>query len=264
MEEQAVVKRGAADLLEQVVIGGDLSKLTAEQRVSYYKAVCESIGLNPLTRPFDYIVLNGKLTLYAKKDAADQLREKRGVSITKLERETAGGVYVVTAYASTRDGRTDSSIGAVSIENLKGDALANAYMKAETKAKRRVTLSIGGLGFLDETEIETIPAAEVQMPKPEPKVAEHWINSDRTRAAFWARAAELGLSNRDVHTALGVEHIEQYAGTLAEAGDAIKRWIAKSEAEQLAATVGGKVTEKLDRELHGIEMESKSSGGGWA
>jgi hypothetical protein len=32
-------------------------------------------------------------------------------------------------------------------------------MKAETKAKRRVTLSICGLGLLDETEIETIPGA---------------------------------------------------------------------------------------------------------
>jgi hypothetical protein len=40
---------------------------------------------------------------------------------------------------------------------LKGDALANALMKAETKAKRRVTLSIAGLGWLDETELETIP-----------------------------------------------------------------------------------------------------------
>src|SRR5690606_24912460 len=37
--------------------------------------------------------------------------------------------------------------------------LANAYMKAETKAKRRVTLSICGLGWLDETETETIPDA---------------------------------------------------------------------------------------------------------
>ena len=32
-------------------------------------------------------------------------------------------------------------------------------MKAETKAKRRVTLSICGLGMLDETEVETIPGA---------------------------------------------------------------------------------------------------------
>jgi hypothetical protein len=45
----------------------------------------------------------------------------------------------------------------VTVGHLKGDALANALMKAETKAKRRVTLSIAGLGWLDETELETIP-----------------------------------------------------------------------------------------------------------
>ena len=33
-------------------------------------------------------------------------------------------------------------------------------MKAETKAKRRVTLSICGMGWLDESEIESIPNAK--------------------------------------------------------------------------------------------------------
>ena len=32
-------------------------------------------------------------------------------------------------------------------------------MKAETKAKRRVTLSICGLGILDESETDTMPGA---------------------------------------------------------------------------------------------------------
>lgn len=34
-------------------------------------------------------------------------------------------------------------------------------MKAETKAKRRFTLSISGLGFLDESEIESVPGAQI-------------------------------------------------------------------------------------------------------
>lgn len=146
-------------ILESVVIGGDLSRLSSEQRVAYYKAVCDSIGLNPLTKPFDYITLNGKLTLYAKKDAADQLRKIHDVSITRLERERIDSIYTVTAYASDKSGRMDSSIGAVNIDGLKGDSLANAIMKAETKSKRRVTLSLCGLGMLDETEIETIKDA---------------------------------------------------------------------------------------------------------
>ncbi|HPV27791.1 MAG TPA: hypothetical protein PKV77_11640, partial [Bacteroidales bacterium] len=114
-----------AQEIESVLIGGDLSKLTPEQRVNYYKAVCDSVGLNPLTRPFDYITLNGKLTLYAKKDATDQLRKRDGVSITKLEREVMNDICLVTAYAQTVT-RSDASTGAVSIKGLSGDALANA------------------------------------------------------------------------------------------------------------------------------------------
>ena len=48
----------------------------------------------------------------------------------------------------------------MSIGGLKGDALANGLMKAETKAKRRVTLSLCGLGMLDDSEVETIPNAQ--------------------------------------------------------------------------------------------------------
>lgn len=147
-------------VIEQVVMMGDLSKLTSDQRVVYYNNVCKSVGLNPMTRPLEYIVLNGKLTLYARKDATEQLRALKGVSIEKLEEKIVGDVYIVKATAKTKDGRTDTSTGAVAFGHLKGDAQANALMKAETKAKRRVTLSICGLGFLDEMEVETIPSAK--------------------------------------------------------------------------------------------------------
>jgi hypothetical protein len=145
--------------IEQVVMQGDLSKLTPPQRVLYYNKVCESCGLNPLTGPFSYIVLNGKLTLYAKKDASEQLRKINGISIDKLEDKIIDDLYIVKATASTKCGRTDQSTGAVTIGNLKGDQKANAIMKAETKAKRRVTLSICGMGFTDESEIDSIPNA---------------------------------------------------------------------------------------------------------
>jgi hypothetical protein len=65
-------------------------------------------------------------------------------------------LYVVTARAKDRHGREDECTGAVPLGHLKGDDLANALMRAETKAKRRVTLSIAGLGWLDETEFDTI------------------------------------------------------------------------------------------------------------
>ena len=109
--------------------------------------------------PFEYINLNGKLTLYARKDATEQLRNIRKISITKIDIKKENDIYIVSAYAQDLEGKTDISTGAVSVKGLQGDALANAMMKAETKAKRRVTLSISGLGFLDETEVSTIKGA---------------------------------------------------------------------------------------------------------
>lgn len=159
MTQALTTTNAQADAVELALIQGDLSKLTPAERLAYYRAVCESLKLNPYTKPFAYITLNNKLVLYALKDCTEQLRKNNKVSINRLDKEIADGCYVVTAYATDKDERTDSSIGAVNIEGLKGEARANAMMKAETKAKRRVTLSICGLGMLDETEIETIPDA---------------------------------------------------------------------------------------------------------
>ena len=63
----------ALENLEKVVILGDLAALTPAERIGYYARVTQSLGLNPLTRPFEYITLNGRLVLYARKDASDAL-----------------------------------------------------------------------------------------------------------------------------------------------------------------------------------------------
>src|SRR6185295_7474769 len=157
-----------AELQEKVLIGGDLAKLSVPERLSYYKAVCESVGLNPLTRPFEYLILNDRMVLYARKDCTDQLRDLHGISVEIASREVVDGVCVVTARAKNMTERIDESVGAVPFMKEDGDwktsqggksyfaangqykplglaDRANAMMKAETKAKRRVTLSICGL-----------------------------------------------------------------------------------------------------------------------
>jgi hypothetical protein len=168
--------------IERVVVQGDLSPLTAAQRVTYYRKVCESAGLNPFTKPFEYIMLNGKLTLYAKKDCTEQLRKLNGISITSLDDKMVDDLYIVTAKACTKDGRTDQAKGAVVIGHLKGEQKANAIMKAETKAKRRVTLSISGMGFSDESEIDSIPNAvpmELNLESGELKKDEPYISESQ-------------------------------------------------------------------------------------
>lgn len=159
MESTEITTASDAAMLEQVVVNGDLAKLTAPQRLDYYRQVCQSMGLNPLSKPFDYINLNGKLTLYAKKDATDQLRKIHGVSIDDIKTEDDGDWFVVTVKGSDKNGRRDVEIGAVAKSDMRGN-YGNAMMKAVTKAKRRLTLSLCGLGWLDETEIESIPDAK--------------------------------------------------------------------------------------------------------
>lgn len=146
----------SGEILEKVITSNDLSGLTAIEKVTHIKMVCDSLGLNVLTRPIQLIKFQGKEVMYASKDATEQLRKLHKVSITKIEVDMQNGVYIVRASACTPDGRQDSSTGVVYIDGLKGENLCNAMLKAETKAKRRVTLSICGLGILDESELDTM------------------------------------------------------------------------------------------------------------
>jgi hypothetical protein len=146
--------------LERLFALGDIEALRPIERAQYLVKLCESLGLNPFTQPFALIKFQGKTIPYAKRDAADQLRKLHSVSVTIVSRDRTDDLIIVTARATTPDGRTDESIGAVSLVGLKGESLANALMKAETKAKRRVTLSICGLGWLDETEVSDMKGAK--------------------------------------------------------------------------------------------------------
>ena len=121
------------------------------------------MGLDPFTKPFDILRLNGKEVLYCTRSGTQQLNKLHKVShlITSRDTNAEAGVYIVTSKASLPDGRCTESIGAVNIAGLKGEMYANAIMKAETKAKRRATLDLLGLGVLDESEAETIPNASV-------------------------------------------------------------------------------------------------------
>ena len=148
-------------LIEKVIIGNDLSGLTPIEKVQHIKNICQSLGLNPLTKPIALMKFQGKEIPYVTRDGAEQLRKLNKVSIYKIEPKMVDqGIYVVTAYARLPDGREDTSTGAVGVVGLKGDALGNALMKCETKAKRRVTLSICGLGFISEEEVESLNGAQ--------------------------------------------------------------------------------------------------------
>jgi len=227
------------------MVRGDLTNLTPRQRVTHYKNVCESLKLNPFTKPFDYIVLNSKLVLYARKDATDQLRSLHKVSITGLEQKQIGDLFVVTAQARAADGRTDSAMGAVPVKNVFGEQLANAMMKAETKAKRRVTLSLCGLGMTDETEVDSIPGAyypepdEAYVPTKERDVDDR----DLVRSAderIWMRylellgqAQSLGLNPKPVRLPIERDELKIRGSELVEDIEQRKTQLDEEEAARI-------------------------------
>jgi hypothetical protein len=234
------------DVMESVIAAGDLAKLTPDERVRYYTAVCKSLGLNTLTNPFSYIVLNGKLTLYATRACTDQLRKINGISLEIVSRNLADDILTVHVKARTPEGRVDEDMGAVTFsyparfkdrdgqwkphpqagKPLQGDDRANAELKAVTKAKRRATLSICGLGWLDETEIEDIPAnAKRTPPKAAPNVMLQPLPS------YDIETGEIKPDDNMVDSDLVAAHMERCEAAAAKGWRALKdEWDSTPEA----------------------------------
>jgi len=148
-----------ARVVESLVVRGDLSQLSTADRSQYYLRMCASLGLNPTTQPLAFLKLNGKDVLYVTRSATDQL-----AAMHRVTREIIDGPKVVdlggtklvycVAKASLPSGRYETATATVPMIDP-----VNVLMKCETKAKRRATLSLLGLGCLDESETDTIPGA---------------------------------------------------------------------------------------------------------
>jgi hypothetical protein len=170
--DEAAVTTELAGLFNKLVLQADLSKLSETELVQYYHAVCKRAGLDPMTKPFEVLVLNGRKTLYATKTAAAQLTAIHSVSVTIVDKGRLGeDTYFAQARVTKRDGTTVEDIGVVSIANVRGEGLSNAIMKAVTKAKRRAILSAFGIGLNDESEMEDVPNANLLKNSINPAIA---------------------------------------------------------------------------------------------
>jgi len=167
-----------------------------------------------------------------------------GISIYITNRERMGDLYIVTARAKDKTGREDESTGAVPLGTLKGDALANALMKCETKAKRRVTLSLAGLGWLDETELATIPGVRVGEPNGDPEDGDihctgmpthpETTRLSRDQARDLKRLAQTAFGYRE-----GEERLRQDLGFEPEESLTLRHLAAHVTVEQYATVMDG-------------------------
>lgn len=170
---QAILPTPASDLaLDDLLQKGDFSGLTMRERSIFTYKLAERLGLNPLTKPFDFIVLNNKLTLYANRTCSDQLRKLHNITSMvvyegplMLGQTAREDVYCVRVRLFQNDAagnaiRTEEAIGCVGLGKKVDEELGNAIMKCHTKALRRGTLAFCGLGFLDELEVESVKGLE--------------------------------------------------------------------------------------------------------
>lgn len=174
------------EIIKKIMLDGDLSGLDDKSKVKYYNMYCNRLGLDPTTQPFGLITFrdkygNEKVQLYAKKECSWQLAKRDGISVIEKKEKVINDVLMIEVTVQNKDGRNDIDVGAVNIKNLSGDALANAYMKCTTKAKRRAILSISGIGLIDESEIHTVKGATTETIKdvtPKKKSQELKIEND--------------------------------------------------------------------------------------
>lgn len=150
----------AKEILFQVVTGGDTSAMTVDQKLEYYRVMCNKVDIDPALTPFIFIKTKNGERLYASKSLTNQLGMKKMVSCTNTKQEMISGIFVANYRATTPDGRVTDEVGAVSVDGIVKDDLANCIMKAHSKAKRRAVLSHCGLGMLSEDETDTMGGAQ--------------------------------------------------------------------------------------------------------
>lgn len=153
--------------IDAALMRGSYGALTVSQRLALVKRKCDLLGVHIEFGPFVWGSMNGKLALIPTKNLSQQLRANKQISVDVIERvlDVERGIYSVRVRTTGPDHRHDEDIGIVSILNLKGEALGNAMMTAETKAKNRATLSHCGVGGTDETEIPQVSGGSLTAPR---------------------------------------------------------------------------------------------------
>ena len=106
------------------------------------------------------------------------------------------------------------------VEDVEEDDEGNGVITYPTRNEKHVS----SRPKVEYDQVELGPLGEGVARGPEP----HWIADAHTCRHFWAwTGQDLGLSNDEVHQALGVESVHDFPGTKREAMDRILAWVAE-------------------------------------
>src|SRR6266850_4893357 len=142
----------------------NLNTATNEQLEEYRQKTASILNIDPLM--LDFIWMNDpesglkNRVLYAKRGAAEVLRQNLNISVLSMEHHESNGWLMFTAIGKDGKGRQEIAHGAAYVEGLKADKKAHSVMTASTRALRRLTLQFVAGGILDETEVQAQSALQ--------------------------------------------------------------------------------------------------------
>ncbi len=187
--------------------GQDTRGMSQGEREAALAGLAKALGLNPLTNPVRFIALQGGEALYVTRQGTDQIAARLRINretIVGPEVRDIGGQKLVFCQVRARepgpDGRSDVATATIPLREPHND-----LMKCETKAKRRATLSLVGLGLLTEDDAEGALASEGAAPRGTPAdLTDAWLSDlakvgrvRDLRGVYSAHSRGLGTTGRD-------------------------------------------------------------------
>lgn len=245
------------EVLLSLVTTNNWKDLSPAHRLAGMKAKCQALGIDPMTGPFEFIEFKtGTVTLYPTKSCTDQLRMKHGVTvrITESGWDADAKLYFAKAIATDRNGRQDEDEAWL---DAGGMTPANARMKVITKVKRRVTLSICGLGAIADIADEFDDSSTGVRIHANQATGAIEGGTRKPDANDWRRlhavANDRGLDHDDIKT-IAVNRFG-YAGTLKVASPAlwsdIEHFIESSDLDEIERILSG--IDSIDSAIDAVE-----------
>lgn len=188
--QSQLAKSGLDEATYSILLKNDFTKATDQQRAMVVLALCRVSHIEPALTPFTFIETGfgekKQTKLYAGAGYYEIAANAHGVSVsqpaTHWDEKTR--MYSCRGYAESNGRRTPAHSVLFIPEQVRGQDLANAFMKAETKYFRRAVKSHLGLTTAVPDIPEELDAAVTKAPTP---------NAQR---AFFAIAEKAGLKDR--------------------------------------------------------------------
>ena len=183
-ELQQVDQLTQAKDIADFLITGNLASFSKEKQIELMVNICKEVGVSPVLRPLQLINFQGKSIWYLSASGAEAIASKLGIVIETIEEKELldKGVAMIKVKGTLPSGRTDTataylSIGSTNLKGetttLKGEAYANAMMKLESKARRRLIVRLAGLKdeyVPEENEVETKELVAEALPEKNEKL----------------------------------------------------------------------------------------------